>query len=160
MTEFQATSRAEAYELGLTHYFTGKPCKHGHVAPRFVKGSCFECCKVEAKSERFIERQRHYRNQPKNKLRKKELLLKGTYGISLAEYDDLLIAQDFICPICRKKITENGKGNDSFAVDHCHLTGKVRGVLCGACNRGLGLFGDNADLLMRAAEYLKAHANG
>lgn len=40
-------SRAEAKEIGATHYFTGKPCKHGHLAPRVVKGTCVECRKIE-----------------------------------------------------------------------------------------------------------------
>jgi predicted ribonuclease toxin of YeeF-YezG toxin-antitoxin module len=40
-------TRAEAKETGATHYFTGKPCKHGHLAPRVLKGTCVECRKVE-----------------------------------------------------------------------------------------------------------------
>lgn len=40
-------TRKEAQELGVKHYFTGEPCKHGHIAPRKTKGSCVECLKVE-----------------------------------------------------------------------------------------------------------------
>jgi len=40
-------TRAEAKAVGATHYFTGKPCKHGHIAPRLVKGTCIECRKIE-----------------------------------------------------------------------------------------------------------------
>jgi len=40
-------TRAEAKASGATHYFTGEPCKHGHIAPRKTKGACLECLKVE-----------------------------------------------------------------------------------------------------------------
>jgi len=51
------TTRAEAKAIGASHYFTGKPCKHGHIAPRLVKGTCIECRKVEwqAQNERRKE---------------------------------------------------------------------------------------------------------
>lgn len=45
-TNLPAT-RAEAKAIGATHYFTGEPCKHGHIAPRKVKGACVECLKLE-----------------------------------------------------------------------------------------------------------------
>lgn len=47
-TQFPRT-RSEAKALGATHYFTGEPCKHGHIAPRKLKGACTECLKVEWK---------------------------------------------------------------------------------------------------------------
>lgn len=43
-------TRAEAKTLGTTHYFTGKPCKHGHIAPRLVKGTCMVCREIEWKA--------------------------------------------------------------------------------------------------------------
>ncbi len=71
------------------------------------------------------------------------------YGINLAEYEALLAKQDGKCAIC------GGKDEwFSLAVDHCHGTGRIRGLLCSQCNRGLGLFKDNPEHLKRAAEYL------
>ena len=71
------------------------------------------------------------------------------YGILPEEYDQLLIEQNNKCAICRSPI-----GYES-AVDHDHETGKVRGLLCGSCNKGLGFFKDNIDSLKAAAKYLE-----
>lgn len=55
------------------------------------------------------------------------------------------------CAICKKTFDENIVPN----LDHCHSSGKVRGALCGDCNRGLGMFKDSLTLLQGAMEYLK-----
>jgi len=75
----------------------------------------------------------------------------------MQQYRALLIKQKGKCAICRKDF-----GHISclglkakLAVDHDHETGRVRGLLCGKCNRGLGWFGDDPKLLRRAADYLK-----
>lgn len=76
------------------------------------------------------------------------------YGITEAEYQELLIAQSKRCAICRKKPKEK-----RLHVDHNHETGKVRGLLCFNCNGGLGQFKDDPKLIRRAYKYLKAHAD-
>lgn len=73
------------------------------------------------------------------------------YGITVADYDQMLVAQNGVCKICRQ-VCVTGR---SLSVDHCHETGKVRGLLCASCNNGLGRFKDNALLLRAAAEYLE-----
>jgi hypothetical protein len=80
-------------------------------------------------------------------------LLKKEYGISLLDYNNMLIEQQNVCDICKNKCV-SGK---NLAVDHDHDTGKVRGLLCCKCNRGLGNFNDNLDLLEYAVLYLKKH---
>ncbi len=70
------------------------------------------------------------------------------YGLSDADYDALLARQRGVCANCKR--------NRRLGVDHCHATGKVRGLLCGNCNRGLGLFHDDPELLRAAAAYLEA----
>lgn len=65
----------------------------------------------------------------------------------------LLEAQDNRCAICGTD--EPGGRGDGFVVDHCHSTGRIRGLLCSACNTGLGLFKDNAETLAKAIKYLK-----
>lgn len=75
--------------------------------------------------------------------------LQKKYGISLEEYEALLESQDGVCAICRKEDTSR------YHVDHDHETGEVRGLLCGDCNKGLGMFKDNPDALQSAIDYLK-----
>lgn len=74
--------------------------------------------------------------------------------ITESEYVELRKAPN-ICEICGEPNKSARKKN--LSVDHCHDTGKIRGLLCDNCNRGLGLFGDNVDLLLKAAEYLTVH---
>ena len=78
--------------------------------------------------------------------------LKSLYGITLEEYEELAAHQSWVCWICGKEETTK----DGFLhVDHCHKTGKIRGLLCGLCNRGIGSLGDSLELLEKAVEYLK-----
>ena len=82
------------------------------------------------------------------------------YGLSIQDYVDLSESQSHKCKICGQLGNGFDKGWETFrclAVDHCHKTGKVRGLLCTRCNNALGAFKDNVELLMTAAEYLKAH---
>jgi hypothetical protein len=78
-------------------------------------------------------------------------VLKSATGVDKDSYLRLLRLQDNRCPICNKDRREVPK---NFAVDHDHLTGKVRGLLCNTCNLGLGYFYDNPDLLNKAISYL------
>jgi hypothetical protein len=61
----------------------------------------------------------------------------GVYGLTVHEFDAILARQGNACGICRRSF----RGTPH--IDHCHLTGWVRGLLCGGCNTGLGSFGDN-----------------
>ena len=80
---------------------------------------------------------------------------KRKLGISEDKLDELSLKQNGKCAICGRKQPETGSHRyKSLAVDHCHETGKIRGLLCNNCNRALGLFQDSPELLCRAAEYL------
>lgn len=82
---------------------------------------------------------------------------KRTYGITQTQYNEMKQEQDNVCYLCGSDGFVIGKlgHSEKLAVDHCHETGKVRKLLCHNCNRGLGLFQDNPELIMKAAEYLK-----
>ena len=78
------------------------------------------------------------------------------YGLSEEEHLEILIKQDHRCAICRKPETAKYKSGTVrlLSIDHCHETGKLRGLLCSKCNMGLGLFNDDWLLLENAIEYL------
>lgn len=79
------------------------------------------------------------------------------YGIPFEEAQALLDSQGGGCAICNKELTLDNRGKpaaEHSAIDHCHSTGKVRGILCMHCNQGLGKFFDDPALLRKAAEYL------
>lgn len=84
--------------------------------------------------------------------RNSELIRK--YGITLSQYEGILASQGGACSICG---TSEPKGRGSFNVDHDHVTGRVRALLCHHCNTGLGAFHDNPELLVSAAKYLIEH---
>jgi hypothetical protein len=79
--------------------------------------------------------------------------MKRNYGISLDEYYKLVKKQNGVCAICKQKQRAGRKTR--LSVDHCHTTGKVRGLLCDTCNRSIGLLKDNIDVLQNAIQYLK-----
>lgn len=79
--------------------------------------------------------------------------LSKRYGITTADFDAMLAKQLGRCAICA---TDEPGGMGSFHVDHDHVTGAVRGLLCYKCNQGLGFFNDNPRLLQRARRYLDA----
>lgn len=74
------------------------------------------------------------------------------YALTPGEYDAMFARQDGRCAICRT--TESGRDHRVLSVDHDHGTGKVRGLLCVGCNRGLGFFRDDPESLAAAMRYL------
>lgn len=78
------------------------------------------------------------------------------YGMTVDDFDELLKKQGGTCAICGKK-QKNGRKHENLSIDHCHTTGKVRGLLCRKCNLGLGLFGDTTDGVQKALDYLMIH---
>lgn len=91
---------------------------------------------------------RNHKNYMKNRI---DLTLRQLYDITLADYDVMLEAQGNGCAICGRTPEEDGK---RLAVDHDHENGKVRGLLCSWCNRGIGLLQDSPVLLRSAANYI------
>lgn len=95
-----------------------------------------------------------YREKHKERFNKlnRNRVLKNKYGIDQEDYDVMLKEQDYVCAICG-----GGQINNyvNFSVDHCHNTGKVRGLLCQTCNQGLGLFKENIITIQNAIKYLE-----
>jgi hypothetical protein len=90
-----------------------------------------------------------YQNSDKYKNIVRNSGLKRRYGINPDFYYQLLEEQDYVCAICKTK------GNQRFLhLDHDHVTGAIRGLLCKTCNHGLGNFKDNKVYLNNAIKYL------
>ena len=100
-------------------------------------------------------RPERYRHSAKN------ANLRRNYGIDIHDWERLWEAQGGICPICDKPLIRDGgtHGRDSTAVDHCHETGKVRGLLHMLCNVGIGQLGEDVDTFERAIRYIEKHRN-
>ena len=92
---------------------------------------------------RRLNPERHSRARLVSKLRVK-------YGLTLAQYHGLLESQAGACAICHRNT-----GTRALHIDHDHSTGKVRGLLCNSCNRGIGLLKDDATVLRSALAYLE-----
>lgn len=108
---------------------------------------CKECC---------VKYQKDYRNTPEGKEKYKNWWytskLRSKFGITVDEYENLLQKQDNRCAICGKYSTIKGQ---RLAIDHNHLTKKVRGLLCHHCNVGIGYMRENIQTLKNAIEYLE-----
>lgn len=74
------------------------------------------------------------------------------FGIDIAGYESILAAQGGRCAICSATACSDGR---RLHVDHCHRTRAIRGLLCAACNRGVGLLDDDPERLILAAAYLE-----
>lgn len=83
------------------------------------------------------------------------------FGIGIADYEAMLKAQDGRCAICKTdQPTGHGAKNGRFSVDHDHLTGEVRGLLCAGCNTALGGFKDDVNIMKNAIHYIQGHNDG
>jgi len=98
------------------------------------------------------EAKRKWRNAPGNILEIENKRLFREYGITLVEYNQLFESQVGCCAICR---THQLEFQNRLAVDHCHSTGKVRGLLCRPCNMALGLLKEDSAIILAAAQYVK-----
>lgn len=87
----------------------------------------------------------------KNKTRLNRGRILNLYDLSEEAYNILLVKQQGVCAICK----EFEKENRVLSIDHDHLTGKVRGLLCNSCNRGLGYFRDSLFILRNSIDYLE-----
>lgn len=150
-------NRERCIELSL-NWRKRNPEKHKQYRTKYRKNKKYieYQKKWEAKfgfKKRETRRQRDI-NHPE--LYKNWKLLRD-YKIDLEEYNKLLKSQNYLCAICQGSSTTRKKNSEEqkrLDVDHCHTTGKVRGLLCGSCNKGLGFFKDNLDNLKKAILYL------
>lgn len=104
----------------------------------------------------ILARNKISRKRPEIKRLHKDSQLRIKYGLTLEAYEQMLASQGGGCAICHGP----PKSKRGFHVDHDHKTGKVRAILCGGCNVGIGYFYENPKLLIAASKYLELHGAG
>jgi hypothetical protein len=110
---------------------------------------------IEKNHERHRAYEKRWRDENPETVRLMQI--KTKYGITREQYEEMAVSQNGKCGSCG--ITEL-PGGYRADVDHCHATGKVRGLLCGPCNRMLGNAGDDPEKLKAAVRYLAKHGIG
>jgi hypothetical protein len=133
-----------------------KRCREcGYEGPDFygyLKSVCIPC---------YRKYQREYDARYKAKRgygKTREWSLRKLYGLTLADYERMLKEQSGLCAICG--CPAETQRHSTLHVDHDHESGKVRGLLCNGCNRGIGYMDDRPEVLRAAAEYLERHISG
>jgi hypothetical protein len=129
------TLALEAESLGRTTYNANRPCRHGHFERYVASNNCVECNRIT------LERQ---------KIERKFSRIKSEYGLNRETYLAIVNDQQSSCRICNRHEPDHFK----LHVDHCHDTGRVRGLLCGPCNQGIGLLKHSPEQLRVAIAYL------
>lgn len=110
--------------------------------------------KVKAQQKRSNDKMKMAGYYKENEEKIFNRYLERTYDITHKDYQLLSEEQSGTCAICKKECVSGRR----LAVDHCHTTGKVRGLLCCKCNRGLGNLDDDLDKLRAAVLYLEKYS--
>ncbi|MFB7440255.1 endonuclease VII domain-containing protein [Streptomyces mirabilis] len=130
-----------------TEFHKSHDGKHGPV----LKSLCKACHAAQV-------REWYSRNTERAITNKRRLQIKQAYGLTPEQYDAMVEAQSGLCAICGRPERAKRDGKVMrMPVDHCHKTGRVRALLCHACNRAIGLLGEDIDLMRNAIEYLLSH---
>ncbi len=139
-----------------------KFCKNARAKDGF-SDRCRECASAYCKEWRHVDKDRA-------KAKDKATKLKHRFSVSLAKSRHVAKQQGHVfcsateaelkaaftgfCDVCG---VPEAECNYRLCMDHCHITGELRGFLCGRCNKALGLFGDSDDILLSAMRYLAKH---
>ena len=130
LKECKGCGKRAYHSEDLEAFVKASSCRHGYSR------QCKECKSKAVSPEK-----------------RRELNLQRLYGITLEDYDMMILAQDGKCAICE---TTSPRGNTGrFHVDHNHDTGEVRGLLCSNCNTGIGLLQDSSKIVLKALNYLE-----
>jgi hypothetical protein len=153
--------------------YNGKPCKKCGNTLRYTSMTgCVSCTRENSSfrnktgiQKEYIQKNREKINSynrkayhsltSEEKKKRNRAQQVSLYGLTLEQYDAMIIKQKGVCAICGCPETNPKKTN--MCIDHDHNTGKVRSLLCDRCNRGIGAFSDNIELLEKSILYLKNH---
>jgi hypothetical protein len=164
LKEYNRKNRSQSIDPSIKELHCGK-CKLTKPVDQFnpymlrIKYPyCRECrilatanhhAKAESKKKHRDWYNRKYKDISEDKRMKKQ------YGISLEDYKKMSELQKGLCLICKKpELTFLNQTARKLSIDHCHKTGKVRGLLCQKCNMAIGIFSESEDILNSAIKYL------
>ena len=168
-------TQIDAAREGLAHYFTGEPCKHGHISYRYVSNrNCIECHRRQNKNwanksraenkEHRLTIERASRERARVRIgeeglhrRDRTYNLRSKYGIKLEDYERMFEEQGGVCAICGSPPTAHKKNRGHLHVDHDHASGEVRGLLCHRCNLGMVAVDSYSGWPEKAALYALKH---
>lgn len=124
------------------------------ISPDATEKDCSRCGVIKPMEAFYVDsRRRHDKRMSDCKAcfneRQRGFTIRRKYGITVEQYDEMLIAQDERCAICGV--------DDVLVIDHDHGTGAVRALVCDPCNRAMGCVGDDPARLRAAADYLEVH---
>lgn len=139
-------TRKEARQRGLSRYFTGKVCPHGHITERYVTGKACVGCRRDKR------RRQHWRANPvavRQRSRRAAAKRKG-YAPPPNEHACPSRPSDGQCECC-KRISAN-----PLCLDHDHATGEFRGWLCRSCNTAIGAFKEDVSTMRLGVAYMLA----
>lgn len=125
----------QAIESGFTTYTPVNPCRNGHRIRFAESHNCVECCNAKQKTDSDDKRWRR---------------IMTVYNLSKERFFEILSNQENCCAICRAELTV-----EKSHIDHCHVSGIVRGILCSRCNQGIGLFRESKEIMLSAIKYLE-----
>lgn len=106
--------------------------------------------RTESKPTRIAYRRNYYHSERGERIMRNSRL-KRIFGITVEDYDSKMVEQGGLCAICLKP------DNKRLAIDHCHKTKRVRGLLCQKCNRAVGLLADSSEIATRLVKYLQQY---
>ncbi len=134
-----------------------KACDLAAKKTRYLADPAKSIARVKLWQQENAERVNAYhkarRAKPDVKRTDRDSYLKRKYGITIEQYDELLVSQGGKCAICRRE----PRLDISLHFDHDHETGALRGILCFRCNNALGDFDDDVSLLQAAVRYLQSY---
>lgn len=123
-------------------------CTTSFTAPRKTSKYCSMSCSNKYRYEKGKSSGYWVKSQYK-------AYAKRVYGLSLDDIEEMNKAQNYMCALCDIHISDLTGKKKKLCVDHDHVTGKVRGLLCESCNTVLGMAKDNTETLNRAVAYIE-----
>lgn len=123
-----------------------------------VRSTCKDCSKSHLDS---LKKTPHSQLPPERKKARRRTFrkswLKRRYKMTIEDYEEMFEKQGGTCAICKSADSGGKHDSETFMIDHCHKSEKVRGLLCNRCNLAIGVLKDDVWLIERILEYIKIH---